>query len=64
MEYSERGSHARSVCRTQGNSRLRTARVKQGEESDKNITKRVRYLGERNVGANEEKKSQTWSNYM
>ena len=37
MDCMERGSHARVVYSTQNTSRIRAARVKQDEKTDKNI---------------------------
>ena len=50
MNYRERGSHARGVYSTQYTLRMRSARVKQEEEADKNNVRVVRNLEETNVG--------------
>ena len=51
MDYMERVSHARGVCHTQYTSRMETVMMKQEEETDTRIMKRVvRNQEERNVG--------------
>ena len=59
MDYRERGSHARGMYPTQDTSRMRTARVKQEEEADKQESSKKSGRYER---GHEGEKSQTRPN--
>ena len=59
MDYRERGSRARGVYPTQYTSRMRTVRVKQEKEADKNDAREYSKNSERKERGHEREKSQT-----